>query len=95
VQVTCHRCGLEIACASVGVRDCCEACTAYLHCCRNCDFYEPGASNDCREPNAERVVEKELANFCDYFRPAIPRRDGPAPSAGPRAALDALFRRKP
>ena len=34
----------------------------------NCDFYDAGAYNQCREPQAERVLEKEKGNFCDYFR---------------------------
>lgn len=32
-----------------------------------CRFYEEGAYNSCREPRAERVVEKDKANFCEYF----------------------------
>jgi hypothetical protein len=64
----CHRCGAEVGVSAVGVRDVCERCRAYLHCCRNCEFYEPGAHNDCREPNAEVVADKEQGNFCDYFR---------------------------
>jgi len=91
----CHRCGATSATERVGVREVCTACGAFLHCCRNCDFYSPGLHNDCRELNAERVADKEHANFCDYFRPvagtAPARTDDPA---GTRARLDALFRRK-
>jgi hypothetical protein len=64
----CHRCSAEVGVSAVGVRDVCERCSAYLHCCRNCEFYEPGVHNDCREPNAEVVADKEQGNFCDYFR---------------------------
>lgn len=45
----------------------CSYCYADLHCCRMCEFYDPQAYNQCREPNAERIVEKEKANYCDYF----------------------------
>jgi hypothetical protein len=45
----------------------CSYCYADLHCCRMCEFYDPKAYNQCREPNAERIVEKEKANYCDYF----------------------------
>ena len=78
----------------VGVRAVCVQCHAYLHCCRNCDFYAPGVANDCREPNAERVADKEQGNFCDYFRPppAAGTATGPAPAA--RAQLGALFAKK-
>ena len=33
----------------------------------NCRFYDSSAYNDCSEPAADRVVEKDKANFCDYF----------------------------
>ena len=33
----------------------------------NCLFYEVDSYNDCREPQAERVADKEKSNFCDYF----------------------------
>jgi hypothetical protein len=26
-----------------------------------------GAYNDCREPQAERVIEKGRSNYCDFF----------------------------
>lgn len=62
--------------------------------CRNCTFFAPGAHGDCREPAAERVVDKERANFCEYFALGVlaaPRRE--EGSEGARAALDALFRK--
>ncbi|EQC51685.1 hypothetical protein M901_2861 [Bacteriovorax sp. DB6_IX] len=32
-----------------------------------CKFYDPTAYNECKETNADRILEKEKANFCDYF----------------------------
>jgi len=32
-----------------------------------CSFYDSRVYNECRESNAERIVDKEKANFCDYF----------------------------
>ena len=60
-----------------GRTETCTGCGADLSCCRNCRFYSPGAPNDCAEPNTERVVDKEKANFCDYFDFA--RRDADEP----------------
>ena len=51
-----------------------------------------GIANDCREPIAERVVNKERANFCGYHKPkpgAFNAAGGAATAA--RAALDSLF----
>lgn len=94
----CYRCGAEIEPAErVGRRDACAQCGGDLHCCRNCRFHHPGADNECRESQAERQVEKERGNFCEYFS----FRDGPAPArsgpgaAGARAKLNNLFRPKP
>ena len=32
-----------------------------------CQHYAPEHYNECREPVAERIVDKEQANFCDFF----------------------------
>lgn len=45
----------------------CPYCYASLHCCKMCKFYDPTAYNECKETNADRILEKEKANFCDYF----------------------------
>jgi hypothetical protein len=91
---TCHRCGAEVTRDPVGVRDTCERCRAYLHCCRNCEFYEVGAHNDCREPNSEMVADKEEGNFCDYFRFGSAPRAAQSGRSDARAKLEGLFRKK-
>ncbi len=64
----CHACQRELALKEKpGRKDGCPYCEAFLHCCLNCRFYVPGMHNDCQENQAERVVDKERANFCDYF----------------------------
>lgn len=35
------------------------------------------AYNDCREPQAARVVEKRQSNFCDYFTFKSSPQDNP------------------
>ena len=91
----CYRCGTPFDGERVPVRGVCARCAAFLHCCRNCDFYAPGLANDCREPRAERVADKERGNFCDWFRPASNPRPAATSASGARAALDALFAKKP
>ena len=65
---TCFKCAkaLDVP-ARVGRGDECPGCGADLKVCRNCRFYDPSAYNECAEPQADRVVDKEKANFCDYF----------------------------
>lgn len=64
----CFACGAELQLASqVGRRDECGSCGADVHVCRNCVHYDPKVYNECLEPQAEVVHEKDRANFCDYF----------------------------
>ncbi len=90
----CFACGKSFELAAgerVGFRDACEACQADLHVCRNCKLHDPAAYNECREPNAERVGDRDRANRCDYFTPG----EGVAgPGAANKAQLDALFRKR-
>ena len=53
---------------SVGRRDDCHQCSVDLRCCKMCQFYDVKAYNECKEPMAPRILEKEKANFCDYYK---------------------------
>lgn len=65
----CWDCGEEYETPDLITRESeCPHCAAYLRCCKNCGFYDPAAHNACREPQAELVGDKEVANACDYFR---------------------------
>jgi len=67
----CRVCGQENQVGEViGRRDVCPGCGTDLRSCRQCRHYDQAAANDCREPQAELVVDKEGANFCDFFQPA-------------------------
>ncbi len=78
-----------------GGRRPCLRCGADLHVCLNCSFYSPGAYNECREPQAERVVDKKRSNFCDFFVFADDggRKEGAAKKEDSRSRLDALFKK--
>ena len=91
----CWRCGAAIDRRDrVGRRDACLACGSDLHCCRNCRFYDPTMNNACREPQAERQVDKEQGNFCDWF--SLGGRGGAKDdkATAARARLDAMFGKK-
>lgn len=64
----CARCGNEVVVTGKVTRgETCKNCGAWLRSCVNCRFYCPGRHNDCAEPQAEYVRDKEAANFCDFF----------------------------
>jgi hypothetical protein len=85
-RVRCHACSEVFETDDpVGRSARCQRCGGDLRCCRNCRFYDLSAYNDCAEPSAERVLEKERANFCDWFSPA-----GDAPAATGAAKPDGL-----
>jgi hypothetical protein len=64
----CFQCGQEIAADRTIARDEeCPHCSSDLHCCRNCRFYDTAVSHQCREPQADWVIDKVRANFCEFF----------------------------
>lgn len=94
-SIACFRCGAPLAHLSLPLsrQDSCRECGAYLHVCRMCRSFDKGAVDQCTEDDAERVKEKELPNFCDWFvasegafDPAARKEHDEA-----RAALDSLF----
>lgn len=88
----CWRCGTAIASRlGVGRRDACLGCGTDLRCCRQCRFYDPSAPDQCREPQAERQVDKERANFCEWFGMGAVGVHVDTRSADARARLDAMF----
>ncbi len=78
----------------VGRGESCPQCDVDMHCCRNCKFYDPIASNECREPMAERVREKDRSNFCDYFELADKPYDAKPKEIDARKKLEELFKKK-
>ncbi len=71
MQTKCYKCGtaLEFAEDSILSRsEECPKCFANLRSCKMCHFYDINAYNECKEPTADRILDKEKANFCDHFR---------------------------
>jgi hypothetical protein len=92
--MNCAFCGEKISIGDKVTRsDTCPNCGKDLRCCRQCKFYDPGAYNECREVSAERTVDKERANFCDYFvmmGSSVVRVNR---TKDAKKALDALFKK--
>ena len=90
----CWNCGADLTPLDYGRADTCTKCGRDTKVCKGCVFYEKGINNDCREPQADRVVEKERSNFCDYFKPRAGAGSGAASRDAMKAAADALFKKK-
>ena len=91
VHVTCHSCKKVHAFdGMVPFRAECDACSADLHVCITCRFYDRFVENECREPQAEPVAVKDRRNLCEYWRA---KEDAGADddTARAKAKLNALF----
>lgn len=70
----------------------CPHCHAQLHVCRMCVFFDTTLAQQCREPVADLVSDKQRANFCGYFQVNAQAFTGTADQAADaRRQLDALF----
>lgn len=90
-EFQCWSCGALVEADGVFRSDTCSECEHDLKVCKNCRHYERSASNECREPSADFVPNKERANFCGYFAPRTDRIEKDGEVADARARLDALF----
>ncbi len=65
----CWRCGETFADWGAPIRrsDACPKCKSDFHSCRMCLHYSKSAPNACRDQEADRVDNKEAANFCESF----------------------------
>lgn len=94
----CHACGAPVTVDEPVSRDAeCSACRTDLRSCINCRHYDPAYHNQCRETEAEIVVDKQRRNFCEYFsysrEPFASGAVQAKRASDARAKLDALFRK--
>lgn len=94
-SLQCFKCGssLDALTLPLSRQDQCPQCARYLHVCRMCEFYDAQVARQCREDDAEEVMDKEKPNFCDWFKAAAGRFDESGATAASRAQqqLDSLF----
>ena len=90
----CWRCGRNLTKVDYGRESDCPGCHKPTRVCRNCRHYSPGRPNDCAEPLAEHLLDKERANFCEHFDPAeSPASSGMADNQDLlKEAAEALFK---
>ncbi len=90
----CWHCGTELSPLDYGRQDICKKCGSDTRVCKNCFFHDRTAHNECHESQAERVVEKERSNFCDYFKTKTGGGSGAPGKNALKAAAEALFKKK-
>ena len=83
----CFSCAQELDISvKPGRGDECPGCGADVKVCLNCRFFDDTAYNECSEPQADRVLEKDRANYCDYFE--FSGSGGKGPGGGGKGAED-------
>jgi hypothetical protein len=92
MATTCYGCGAALRIdGPVGRRTTCPECDADLHSCMNCRHYDASAARECREPHADRILDKEASNACDLYQLGDGGARRRKSSAAARDALGALF----
>lgn len=93
-EVICFKCQTKIPLlGKVGFREECYKCNSDLHVCLTCAHHDKAAYNECREPQADVVREKDRANFCDYYSPS--GKSGESSNAAALLnAAEELFKKK-
>lgn len=99
MQVQCFHCQkINQISDKVHFRDECESCGQDLHSCKQCQNYDEGSYNECKDPSADRILDKEKANYCDFYivKAGVA---GEASSSSPSksdllAQAEALFKKK-
>ena len=94
----CYHCGNSLEnflLTKIGRQDSCSKCGRDLRCCSNCEYFDKNSHWECREVVSEHVLDKEKANFCDYFKLSAKAGAGKA-SEKPDllSAAEALFKKK-
>lgn len=71
-SLNCFNCKtqIELLDGPISRGETCSKCGADVKVCYNCKFYDPNSYNECREPTAERVLDKNRRNYCDNFSPS-------------------------
>ncbi len=95
IDMQCWKCGIELKNLLLPFSryEECSACKCDLHCCIACKSYDLSVSDSCHEDRADFVLDKDKANFCDYFKAntrAYQKKDN-AEAIAAQARLAELF----
>jgi len=70
-ELVCWNCGesLQDVPRPISRHATCSHCFNELHCCRLCRHFDAQKNMKCFEDRADPPLQKENANFCDFFSP--------------------------
>ena len=95
MSIVCWNCGasLDDIPRPISRHATCSHCFNELHCCRLCKHYDPKRTMQCFEDRADPPLQKENANFCDFFAPQPMAYESKSTtrSDSARSKLDELF----
>lgn len=93
--LVCWNCGenLDDTPLPISRQAACPKCFNELHCCRLCRHYDSAESIRCLEDRADPPLQKENANFCEFFLPQFNAFDAKTAdrSHSAKGDLDSLF----
>lgn len=97
----CGMCGVTLPpdFTEISVSSTCPKCSADLHTCKNCLFFDPASQFECTKPIKERISPKDQGNWCQFFeaRTRVEKATGSAPAPqqplDPREAFERLFKK--
>ena len=71
--LVCWNCGenLDDTPRPISRQAACPKCFNEMHCCRLCLHYDPAQNIRCFEDRADPPLQKENANFCEFFSPQL------------------------
>jgi hypothetical protein len=99
IDMQCWKCGMELKNLLLPFSryEECINCNADLHACIACKNFNLSVSNGCNEERADLIVEKEKANFCEYFyaNTAAYQKQNNTEAAAARVKLAELFGEEP
>lgn len=94
-ELVCWNCGesLQDVPRPISRHATCSHCFNELHCCRLCRHFDAKRNMQCFEERADPPLQKENANFCDFFSPRANafQAQTRSRSEAAKSNLDSLF----
>ena len=89
----CFKCQTELILSEpISRKEECPKCRSDVRVCANCQMFDPKVYNECRETQADRILEKERSNLCDFFKLRTGSPSVQSEKDKLRAQAEALFK---